>query len=149
MAGSRYPSPSQVAAAVERQGAAYVDRLVAEVEAQTPVLLRRRLDAIVRTARFRWPVGPTRKGRRGHSRDLFTVRVDEVGPKVVGVITNDARDEKGRFYVAYILSAKNGLAKDRSAWNQLVVTPTRAAAAKVADDMVVLVQRAGREAERG
>lgn len=149
MAAKRYPSPAQVAAAVERQGQRFADQVAADVERAAAGILRSRLEQVLRFARLKWPIGPNRKGRKGHSRDLFTLEVESVGTKLVGTIRNEARDEKGRFYVVFILSAKNGLDATKTAWNQLVVGPVQLARSRVANDLVEAAQQAAREAVDG
>jgi len=149
VAAKRYPSPAQVAAAVERRGQRFANQVAADVERAAVGILRSRLEQVLRFTRLKWPIGPNRKGRKGHSRDLFTLEVEAVGPKLVGTIRNDARDEKGRFYVVFVLSAKNGLDGTKTAWNQLVVGPVQLARAKVADDLVEAAQKAAKEAADG
>lgn len=146
----KYLTPSQVAAAVQRQGEGYARRVSSGVRMGIPAVLTAVVDDFVAEVKTKWPIGPNRRKRSGHSRDKFEVKLVQGDEKIAANVTNDARDEQGKPYVLFIRSRKNGLSQQKSAWNQLVVTPAKTdVSEEIAKQMVLLMQKTAKEAANG
>lgn len=82
---------------------------------------------IVERAEKRWPIGRRRQGAadgqgREHSRDLFRIETRITDDYIEVVVSNDAKDAKGRPYAYMIKSFQYGY-NGKNAWNEMLKKP--------------------------